>query len=200
VTSTTAAATSEPPRGAARRRLIVEGALAVLARVGPDGLTHRLVAAEAGVPLAATTYWFASKEAIVEAALERSVEDSLAGIAARREAARTWTRASAAHELALVIQQECSTDREQTVVGYALWVEALRRPALRPIAQRWTDAYVDLYREILVIVGATGDVEARARLLGAAVDGLVSQQLASDDPLAPATVAAVLAPLFAEPA
>src|SRR5690242_10150420 len=89
-------------RGQERRTRIVEAALAVIARVGPDGLTHRLVAAEAGVPLAATTYWFASKEEIVEAAFLRSLDDALAELADRHEQVRTWTRANAAKRLARI--------------------------------------------------------------------------------------------------
>jgi DNA-binding transcriptional regulator YbjK len=179
-----------------RRAQIVDGALAVIAEVGPDGLTHRRVAAAANVPLAATTYWFDSKEAIVQAAFLHSVQESIEAISATRARARAWTRDSAPDELAAIVESECDGDRRRTVVGYALWVEAQRRPVLRPYAQRWTDAYVDLYRDVLRTIGATADLEARARLLAAAVDGLVSQQLASPDPLDRATLAAVLRPLL----
>jgi len=192
---------SSPPsaRGARadhRRAQIVDGALAVIAEVGPDGLTHRRVAAAAGVSLAATTYWFDSKEAIVEAAFLRSVDESLEAIERTRTQARTWTAATAAAELAAIVEAECTQERERTIVGYALWVEAQRRPALRDAAQRWTDAYVALYREVLDTVGVRRDVEARARLLAAAVDGLVSQQLVSPAPLDREALAVVLGPLL----
>jgi DNA-binding transcriptional regulator YbjK len=188
--------TAPTARADRRRAQIVDGALAVLAEVGPDGLTHRRVAAAAGVPLAATTYWFASKEAIVEAAFLHSVRESLEAIEATRARARAWTAESAPEELAAIIAAECDEERERTIVGYALWVEAQRRPVLRPYAQRWTDAYVDLYRDVLRSIGATADLEARARLLAAAVDGLVSQQLAGAKPLDRAALAAVLRPLL----
>ena len=42
---------------------------AVIAAHGTDGVTHRAVAAEAGVPLSATTYWFASREELLEETL-----------------------------------------------------------------------------------------------------------------------------------
>jgi DNA-binding transcriptional regulator YbjK len=193
---------SSPPairRGARadhRRAQIIEGALAVIAEVGPDGLTHRRVAAAAGVSLAATTRWFDSKEAIVEAAFLHSVQASIEAIETTRTRARTWTAQSAPDELAAIIDAECAAERERTVVGYALWVEAQRRPVLRPYAQQWTDAYVDLYRDVLRAIGATTDLEPRARLLAAAVDGLVSQQLASPAPLDRAALADVLRPLL----
>lgn len=175
---------------------IVDGALAVIARVGPDGLTHRLVAAEAGVSLAATTRWFGSKEEIVEAAFVRAVDEGVAAIAARFAEVARWTPATAPVELARSIEHECTTDRERTLVGYALWIEAQRRPRLRPHAERWTDAYVGLYAHLLRSLGATRDVEDGARLLTAAIDGLVSQQLAAETPLDVPEVARILAPLL----
>jgi len=113
---------------------IVDGALAVIARVGPDGLTHRLVAAEASVSLAATTRWFSSKEEIVEAAFVRAVDEGVAAIAGRRAEVAGWAPDTAPTELARSIERECTTDRERTLVGYALWIEAQRRPRLRPHA------------------------------------------------------------------
>ena len=44
-----------------RREAIVEATLRLIDRRGADAVTHRAVAAEAGVPLASTTYHFASK-------------------------------------------------------------------------------------------------------------------------------------------
>jgi DNA-binding transcriptional regulator YbjK len=178
---------------------IVDGALAVIARVGPDGLTHRLVAAEAGVSLAATTRWFSSKEEIVEAAFVRAVDDGVAAIAARRAEIGRWTPDRAPVELARSIEHECTTDRERTLVGYALWIEAQRRPRLRPHAERWTAAYVELYAHLLRSLRATRDVEDGARLLTAAIDGLVSQQLAAERPLDVPEVARILAPLLRAP-
>ena len=179
---------------------IVDGALAVIARVGPDGLTHRLVAAEASVSLAATTRWFSSKEEIVEAAFVRAVDEGVAAIAARRmDEVAAWTPATAPTELARSIEHECTTDRARTLVGYALWVEAQRRPRLRQHAERWTAAYVELYAHLLRSLGAARDVEDSARLLTAAIDGLVSQQLAAETPLDVPEVARILAPLLRAP-
>jgi DNA-binding transcriptional regulator YbjK len=190
------AATRAPRNDEQRRDRIVDGALAVIARVGPDGLTHRLVAAEAGVSLASTTYWFRSKEDIVEAAFVRAVDEGVAAIAARKDELAAWSATSAPVDLARSIERECTTDRDRTIVGYALWVEAQRRPGLRVHAERWTAAYVDLYAHLLRALGATGAVDDAARLLTAAIDGLISQQLAADAPLAVPELARVLAPLL----
>ena len=58
------------PRGPARREALLEAVLQLVADVGADAVTHRRVAEVAGLPLASTTYWFASKEHLLTAALE----------------------------------------------------------------------------------------------------------------------------------
>src|SRR3954447_8331239 len=61
-----------------RRRDILEATLRVIGESGVKSVTHRAVAQEANVALASTTYYFDSKDALVEEALElmivRSVE------------------------------------------------------------------------------------------------------------------------------
>jgi DNA-binding transcriptional regulator YbjK len=184
------------PRGEARRALITEAALAVIARVGPDGLTHRLVAAEAGLPLAATTYWFASKEDIVRAALEHAAERDLAHVETLRAASRTWTKKTLATHLADFVEESCTDRRENAVVDSALWLEALRRPELRPIADRWVVAYSDVLVEVLRNVGAPGTADD-AELLGAAVDGIICHHLVAPGAFDRASVTKQLARLTA---
>ena len=52
----------DAPRGEARRDAILRATLEVIAAHGTDGVTHRAVAARAGVPLSATTYWVSSRD------------------------------------------------------------------------------------------------------------------------------------------
>ena len=69
---------SEPPQTvglrsrqrAERRAAIIDAAVQIIATRGLGAVTHRAVAREAKVPLAATTYYFASKEEILKEALE----------------------------------------------------------------------------------------------------------------------------------
>lgn len=65
-------------RTLATRAKIVEGAIAVLARSGVAGLTHREVARAAGVSLAATTYHFSSKSEILRETSKSLLEGYLA--------------------------------------------------------------------------------------------------------------------------
>lgn len=57
------ARTPEMPRG---KRLLVEAAIRVIGQEGLSQLTHRKVAAEAGLSLASTTYFYASKDALID--------------------------------------------------------------------------------------------------------------------------------------
>src|SRR5215207_11487870 len=56
-------------RAAPRRRAIIDATIRILRSEGPGGVTHRAVAQEAGVPLAATTYYFSSKDELLEDSL-----------------------------------------------------------------------------------------------------------------------------------
>jgi DNA-binding transcriptional regulator YbjK len=188
--------TPRPPRGEARRAAITEAALAVIARVGPDGLTHRLVAAEANLPLAATTYWFASKEDMVRAALQHAADRDLEHVETLRVASRDWSPDTLAEHLTAYVEEACTARRENAVVDCALWLEALRRPDLRPVAHRWVDAYADVLAEVLRNVGAPGTPDDAA-LLGAAIDGTISHQLVATGPFDRVAVAARLARLAA---
>jgi len=61
-------------RGAQRRDAIVRAAAELILSEGPAGVTHRTVAAQADVPLAATTYYFSGLDELVETAGRLLVE------------------------------------------------------------------------------------------------------------------------------
>ncbi|MEV0372244.1 TetR family transcriptional regulator [Streptomyces sp. NPDC050636] len=110
----------------------------VIAARGIEGLTHRAVAAEAGVPLGATTYHFATKDDLIAAALQRSVDRFAAYLddwVARRPA---LTPDQCAVLLTDAILPGTGAQRDQQVMEFELYLAALRRPALRPIADQHT--------------------------------------------------------------
>src|SRR5699024_9985940 len=63
------ALTARQPRGEQRRAALVAAAAALLVEGGFGAVAHRSVAARAGVPLAATTYYFSSLDDLVGAGL-----------------------------------------------------------------------------------------------------------------------------------
>lgn len=143
-------------RGSARRTAILDAALRLVARGGPRAVTHRAVAAEAGVPLAATTYYFASRDDLIGQTLLRCAE---------RDVARLEDRT-----LTDLLAEDLAGDRELLIASYEVWLQAARSPALRDVTRRTTATYVAAARRL--VAG-----EADARLLVAALEGLTLEVL-----------------------
>src|SRR4051812_9797815 len=70
--------TAATPKGERRRQALVEAAIGLLRSGGFDAVRHRAVADRAGLPLASTTYYFASLDDLVTAAVDRTSRDELA--------------------------------------------------------------------------------------------------------------------------
>jgi DNA-binding transcriptional regulator YbjK len=178
------------PRGAARREALLDAVLRIVAEVGVDAVTHRRVAEVAGLPLASTTYWFESKEHLLTAALERAADRDIERLRALlRDAPEP-----AADPLDLVVEaildptdDSIHASRGWLLATFALLLEAARRPALREVRDRWTDAYMDSLPSLLAAAGSRNP-RSDTQLLLAASDGLLLEQLASgDESEAPAT-------------
>lgn len=177
-------------KGRRRREALLDAVVAVLEREGPTAVTHRAVAAEAGVPVSAATYYFASIDDLLVEALRRAVEEESA-LLPPATPADVAALARALHGYAV--------ERRATAVAhYELLLLATRRPALRPDAERW---YASLEAALDAGFPATAgehpDDRAR-RLEGAAMalDGLILRMLWRGEPSTPAEVERALAPLI----
>ena len=163
---------------AERRRAIIDAALRIIASRGLPEVTHRTVAREAGVPLAATTYYFASKNEILSEALE-----SLAAVEVERlealtatVAAATPSRAELAGALGEALIPEPADAERIWLAQFEIYVEAARNPALRPAVLRWREAFVELAASALRAIGAP-DPERRAPIAVAAINGILLDRL-----------------------
>lgn len=66
---------SQAPKRRENRKLkILETALSLISEQGVDAITHRKVAAVAGIPLGSTTYYFESREHLIRAAFDYYLE------------------------------------------------------------------------------------------------------------------------------
>jgi TetR/AcrR family transcriptional regulator, regulator of biofilm formation and stress response len=163
---------------AERRRAIIDAALRIIASRGLPAVTHRTVAREAGVPLAATTYYFASKNEILSEALE-----SLAAVEVERLEALTATvtaatasRADLAAALGEALIPDPAEAERTWLAQFEIYVEAARNPALRPAVIRWREAFVDLAASALRAIGAP-EPERRAPIAVAAINGILLDRL-----------------------
>ncbi|WP_225836318.1 TetR/AcrR family transcriptional regulator [Streptomyces sp. NK08204] len=150
-----------------RRRRIIDAAIRVVGEKGIAGLSHRSVAAEADVPLGSTTYHFATLDDLLVAALRRATE----GFAGVLDASGVLDDADAdlAAGLARVLGEWLGGDRPGVELEYELYLAALRRPALRPVAAQWTEDTAER------LAARVDPVTARALL--ALVDGICLQVL-----------------------
>lgn len=174
-------------RGEARRALILDAALEVVAEEGAGALTHRRVAAAAGLPLAATTYWFASKDELLTEAYRLAADRDTARMRALAERLQDVGAADLAAALADLLLADLAGGRSALIAAYSLWLEAARHPGLREVERAWTATYVELVTGLLERAGSRS-AAVDAPLLVAALDGLLLAQLSQPDADPDATV------------
>lgn len=157
-----------------RRQRIVDAALRVVGARGIAGLSHRTVAAEADVPLGSTTYHFASLDELLVAALRQANEGFGRQLRESRALAGPGTDSETdlAAALARLMGEWIGGARTGVELEYELYLAALRRPALRPVAAEWTDAVTE------ALSRRTDPTTARA--LVALMDGICLQVLLTD--------------------
>ncbi|MET9924720.1 MULTISPECIES: TetR family transcriptional regulator [unclassified Streptomyces] len=151
-----------------RRTRIIDAALRVIAADGIAGLSHRTVAAEADVPLGSTTYHFGSLDELLTAALRRSNENFAQALRDSQVCAEP-SGPGLADELTRVLGEWFAGERGAIELEFELYLAALRRPVLRPVAAEWTASAVELL--------STRTDPATARALVALMDGVCLQVL-----------------------
>ncbi|MFF5368783.1 TetR/AcrR family transcriptional regulator [Streptomyces sp. NPDC013187] len=155
-----------------RRQRIIDAAIRVVGAKGIAGLTHRSAAAEADVPLGSTTYHFKTLDELLVAALRQANEGFAKVIASR--GGLEGPRIDLAAALAAWMGEWLAGDRAGVELEYELYLAALRRPALRPVAAEWAADVAELLSR------RTDPVTARA--LVAVVDGICLQVLLTGVP------------------
>lgn len=148
-------------KGELRRRQLLDATMRVVERDGVAAVSQRRVAAEAGVPPSAVTYYYAAVDDLLVATLTRvndAYVDALRAISAEADTAlRSFAE--------LITSAGPGSDRAHVMAECELFLLAARRPALRPQVDRWNRA-VDAF-----LVPHLPDPVDRAGV-AAAVDGL----------------------------
>ena len=171
--------TGTTARGAARRELLIQSTLRLIADRGVEAVSHRAVADAAGVPLGSTTYWFDSRQAMLREALESFVKVEIEGLR-ERLAGVLGQRLSSARlvdEFTACLLPQLGKERWRTVAQYALLQEAVHQPELRAICREWNEAWIEVLSEVFSSLGS-GDPGLEARMFLAMLDGLLLGQLA----------------------
>ncbi|MFT4299385.1 MAG: TetR family transcriptional regulator [Aeromicrobium sp.] len=191
-------------RSRARRDALLEAALELFAEGGARAITHRAVAARAGLPPATTTYYFTSITELVREALSHHLQTWIDTLRALTD---VEFDTSADIDAAAAFIETVYSARSPEIAGtqLAIYLASARDPELRELAAQALTALDDLTRSMLTRLriesvdtlasaitaliagsafrrqsGASSDAE-EARLLATSLRHLVAAHLLGED-------------------
>lgn len=139
-----------------RRREILEATLRVIGESGVNGATHRAIAQEADVALASTTYYFDSKDALVEEALELMIERSIEDVRRYTACPEQISQTELIDRIVAFVDAQINDPNAFLLAQYELMLESGRAENLRPLARRWTIAYMEGFERVVCSAGLPG--------------------------------------------
>ncbi|MCO5970039.1 TetR/AcrR family transcriptional regulator [Actinoallomurus soli] len=160
-----------------RRQRLADAAITTLARAGMRGLTHRAVDGTAGVPTGTCSYYFRTRQALLQATVERLAEVDIADLAGRPAITGTGDPVRLAEAVADLIEQWTTAGRERMLARYELSLEATRRPELQAALVAAGGRHRAVAEKALTSVGVP-DAASRAPMFVAFLDGIVFDRLA----------------------
>jgi DNA-binding transcriptional regulator YbjK len=165
-----------PPPVAARRNLIGDAAITLLAEHGMHGLTHRAVDRAAGLPAGSTSYYARTRAALLELVMARMVElqaGDAAPTAGRRGRALDPTDLDAfSAAIAGFLHTAMTTGRVRSLARFEFALEATRRPELRAVYDR-AGAWLRAPAEAMLRAAGSPAPARHARALIAWCEGVV---------------------------
>jgi TetR/AcrR family transcriptional regulator, regulator of biofilm formation and stress response len=141
-----------------RRREILEATLRVIGDGGVKSVTHRAVAQEANVALASTTYYFDSKGALIEEALELMIARSIEDVRRFTACPPKISYDELIDRIVGFADAQINDPNAFLLAQYELMLEAGREEYLRPLARRWTIAYMDGFERVVRSAGLPEEV------------------------------------------
>lgn len=171
----------------ARRREIVTAAAELIVEVGAEAVTHRMVAARAGVPLGATTQYFDTLDDLRAAAFRALAEE----VDARLDGVRQTLaeRGVSPHTIATLIADSME-DAHAVQADRAVVTAAVHDPRLRELARHFSDRLVELLEPTY------GEDRARAAMIF--IDGVMWNMQIRDDRLAQSFIETALARILGD--
>jgi len=159
-----------------RRTQLLDTALALIAKQGLRGLTHRAVQDAAGLPHGSVTYYFKTRDQLVLAVVERIIEiDRERAQPAIRAALRTLTAAPAApdyQKLAKLLRRWWTDSHQLLLARYELDLAGARDLAIREAMARCGAEFRDL-AELVAVQAGSPDTAFDAQVITALIDGLM---------------------------
>jgi DNA-binding transcriptional regulator YbjK len=156
--------------GQARRAALLEAAIEVIAQRGVAGATHRSIAARAGMPTSTTSYFFASLEDLLAAALQVVGERIVARVDAVT-ASVADAQLSPQEAIDRFVDAVMAEPEPDTVAQFEIYLECRRRPQLRDTAHQIM-ASIERGAETSLRALGIADAGERAPVVVALLDGL----------------------------
>ena len=160
-----------------RRTQLADAALATLAGAGMRGLTHRAVDAAAEVPEGSTSYYFRTRQSLLEAAVARMVELDISRSTSLPPVDGSLTPETFTELLTEWMRRSLAEGRIALLARYELALESTRRPELRETLVQAGAVFRELAGHALASMGAP-DPQRRGRDLIAYLDGLLFDEIA----------------------
>jgi TetR/AcrR family transcriptional regulator, regulator of biofilm formation and stress response len=164
--------TGNTARGAQRRVEIIDAAIEVMARVGLAGLSMRIVASQAQIPLGALSYYFDDKSDLIAQAFQQLSDREIDRVV---RAAEQLDPAMPAEQLADLMADMIidgfSSPQGAIVTRYELVTEASRDERLRPMFEAWYAAMVPALSRLFRDLGSR-QPELDSRTVMAVMAGL----------------------------
>jgi len=171
------------------RDALLESVVHVAARRGLQRVTNRAVAREAGVTHGLVTHHFGSRDDLLHEALTRAARESIDLSALQPASGRL-------EDFAENLGQLVAEDPDMQAFQFEFVLEARRNPALTEEARALYDTYIEATEAALRRFGIE-PTAAFTRVIFAALDGIVMQQLIYGDTAKTADAVAELQSLLA---
>lgn len=159
-----------PLRYGEGRDALIASAVYVVAERGLRGLTFRATAERAGVNNSLVARHFGTREALLAAALDWAVEQSIA--------LTRLIEFSTEEGFAEALLASITSHPELHAFQYEMILEARRNPIFQPSVHHLYERYLAVTRESLQAMGVTDGLAEAAQYTFAALDGLVMQLIA----------------------
>lgn len=160
-----------------RRAQLADAAIETLARRGMRGLTHRAVDQAAALPEGSCSYYFRTRQALLQAAIDRLEEVDTAELVERPALSGEAELDGVAEAAAQLVEYWTTKGRDRMLARYELALEATRRPELRTVFVAAGGRSRAFAEAMLTTIGAADPVR-QAPVLVAYLDGLIFDHLA----------------------
>jgi DNA-binding transcriptional regulator YbjK len=174
----------EPPKLRARRPLLADAAIAVLAREGGRGLTHRAVDRQAGVPEGTTKNYWPTRQAILAAAASRMAEQHQAAVDQLRATTPAGATPYQLRMLYPALVRRAAQDPTQALAMVELYLEAVRVPEVRVALADMAAANATATAELHQAAGVPSDPAATGLLDACLLGVLLARAALPADTLA----------------